>query len=129
DVLATVHLNQIWGEVAAVQSQRGMLPTAYLARCDFLSERLIAAHCRCMTPDEERLLGASGATVAFNAAMAARRGLSPRIADLEAYGCRIALGTDNMEEDMVVVIGTALYMVRSRRHVGRYTVPSLVVHG
>ena len=26
DVLATVHLNQIWGEVAAVQSQRGMLP-------------------------------------------------------------------------------------------------------
>ena len=87
DVPATVHLNQIWGEVAAVQSQRGMLPTEYLARCDFPLERLIAAHCRCMTPDEERLLGAAGATVAFNAAIAARRGLSPRIADLEAYGC------------------------------------------
>ena len=48
------------GEVAAVQSQRGMSPPEYLARCDFLSDRLIAAHCRCMTPDEERLLGASG---------------------------------------------------------------------
>jgi 5-methylthioadenosine/S-adenosylhomocysteine deaminase len=123
DVLATVHLNQIWGEVAAVQSQRGMLPTEYLARCDFLSERLIAAHCRCMTPDEERLLGASGATVAFNAAMAARRGLSPRIADLEAYGCSIALGTDNMAEDMVEVMRTALFMERIRRQDGRNPTP------
>jgi 5-methylthioadenosine/S-adenosylhomocysteine deaminase len=26
-VLATVHLNQIWGEVAAVQEQRGVPPT------------------------------------------------------------------------------------------------------
>jgi 5-methylthioadenosine/S-adenosylhomocysteine deaminase len=123
DVLATVHLNQIWGEVAAVQSQRGMLPTEYLARCDFLSDRLIAAHCRCMTPDEERLLGASGATVAFNAAMAARRGLSPRIADLEAYGCSIALGTDNMAEDMVEVMRTALFMERIRRQDGRNPTP------
>jgi 5-methylthioadenosine/S-adenosylhomocysteine deaminase len=123
DVLATVHLNQIWGEVAAVQGQRGMLPTEYLARCDFLSNRLIAAHCRCMTPDEERLLGASGATVAFNAAIAARRGLSPRIADLEAYGCRIALGTDNMAEDMVEVMRTALFMERVRRQDGRNPTP------
>src|SRR5215475_3999363 len=27
--LATVHLNQIWGEVAAVKEQRGVLPTEY----------------------------------------------------------------------------------------------------
>lgn len=127
DVTATIHLNQIWGEVAAVQEQRGLLPTEYLAHCDFLSPRLVAAHCRCMTPDEERLLGASGAAVAFNSAIAARRGLSPRIADLEAYGCTIALGTDNMAEDMVEVMRTALFMERVRRQDGRQPTPEQVL--
>ena len=122
-VMATMHLNQIWGEVAAVQEQRGLRPTEYVARCGFLSPRLVAAHCRCMTPDEERLLGASGAAVAFNSAMAARRGLSPRIADLQAYGCTIALGTDNMAEDMVEVMRTALFMERVRRQDGRQPTP------
>ena len=48
--IATVHLNQIWGEVAAVKEQRGLPPTEYLAREGFLSSRLVAAHCRCMMP-------------------------------------------------------------------------------
>jgi 5-methylthioadenosine/S-adenosylhomocysteine deaminase len=127
DAMATIHLNQIWGEVAAVQEQRGLRPTAYLAQCDFLSPRLVAAHCRCMTPDEERLLGASGAAVAFNSAIAARRGLSPRIADLEAYGCTIAVGTDNMAEDMVEAMRTALFMERVRRQDGRQPTPEQVL--
>ena len=54
--IATVHLNQIWGEVAAVQEQRGVLPTEYLAGAGLLSSRLVAAHCRCMTDAEERIL-------------------------------------------------------------------------
>jgi 5-methylthioadenosine/S-adenosylhomocysteine deaminase len=123
DIMATIHLNQIWGEVEAVQEQRGLRPTEYLARYDFLSPRLVAAHCRCMMPAEEHLLGASGAAVAFNAAIAARRGLSPRIADLEAYGCTITLGTDNMAEDMVEVMRTALFMERVRRQDGRHPTP------
>jgi cytosine/adenosine deaminase-related metal-dependent hydrolase len=126
-VLATVHLNQIWGEVAAVTEHRGVRPTEYLAREGFLSSRLIAAHCRCMTPDEERMLGAAGAAVAFNSAIAARRGLSPRIADLEAHGCLIALGTDNMAEDMVDVMRTALFMERVRRQDGRRPTPEDVL--
>jgi 5-methylthioadenosine/S-adenosylhomocysteine deaminase len=126
-VVATVHLNQIWGEVAAVQEQRGLLPTEYLAREGFLSSRLIAAHCRCMTPAEERTLGASGAAVAFNSAIAARRGLSPRIDDLERHGCLITLGTDNMAEDMVDVMRTALFMERVRRQDGRRPTPEQVL--
>jgi len=126
-VLATVHLNQIWGEVAAVQEQRGVPPTEYLAREGFLSNRLVAAHCRCMTPEEERTLGAAGAAVAFNSAIAARRGLSPRIADLERHGCRITLGTDNMAEDMVDVMRTALFMERVRRRDGRRPTPEDVL--
>jgi 5-methylthioadenosine/S-adenosylhomocysteine deaminase len=126
-VLATVHLNQIWGEVAAVREQRGVLPTDYLAREGFLSGRLIAAHCRCMTTEEERVLGAAGAAVAFNSAIAARRGLSPRIDELERAGCRIALGSDNMAEDMVEVMRTALFMERVRRQDGRRPTPEDVL--
>ncbi len=123
DLTATIHLNQLWGEVAAVQEQRGLLPTEYLARCEFLSNRLVAAHCRCMTADEERLLGAAGSAVAFNSAIAARRGLSPRIDALEAHGCTIAMGTDNMAEDMVEVMRTGLFMERVRRQDGRNPTP------
>jgi 5-methylthioadenosine/S-adenosylhomocysteine deaminase len=123
DAIATVHLNQIWGEVAAVQEQRGLLPTEYLARAGMLSNRLVAAHCRCMTADEERILGAARAAVAVNPAIAARRGLAARIAELERAGCLITLGTDNMAEDMVEVVRTALFMERVRRQDGRRPTP------
>jgi 5-methylthioadenosine/S-adenosylhomocysteine deaminase len=123
DVLATIHLNQVWGEVAAVQEQRGVLPTEYLARAGFLSECVVAAHCRCMTAEEERVLGASRAAVAVNPAIAARRGLAARIDELERAGCLITLGTDNMAEDMVEVIRTALFMERVRRADGQRPTP------
>jgi len=122
-VIATIHLNQIWGEVAAVREQRGVLPTEYLAREGFLDDRLVAAHCRCMTGHEERLLGAARAAVAFNSAMAARRGLSPRVSELEAHGCLVAMGSDNMAEDMVEVMRTGLFMERVRRQDGRHPTP------
>jgi 5-methylthioadenosine/S-adenosylhomocysteine deaminase len=121
--LATIHLSQVWGEVAAVREQRGALPTEYLARAGFLSDRLVAAHCRCMTAEEEALLGAAGAAAACNSAIAARRGLCPRIDELERAGCVIGLGTDNMAEDMVEVMRTALFMERVRRQDGRRPTP------
>ncbi|WP_270934819.1 amidohydrolase family protein [Falsiroseomonas oryzae] len=124
DTLCTIHLNQIWGEVAAVQAQRdGMLPTEYLASLDFLHDRLVAAHCRCMAHREEKLLGRARTSVAFNSAIAARRGLSPRISALEAEGCNIAMGSDNMAEDMVEVMRTGLFMERIRREDGRNPTP------
>jgi 5-methylthioadenosine/S-adenosylhomocysteine deaminase len=126
DAVATVHLNQIWGEVAAVKAERGCLPTEYLDELGFLNDRLIAAHCRCMEPHEEKRLGRAKVTVSFNSAIAARRGLSPRIADLESYGCRIAMGTDNMAEDMVEVLRTGLFMERVRRQDGRQPTPEQV---
>jgi 5-methylthioadenosine/S-adenosylhomocysteine deaminase len=127
DAVATIHLNQIWGEVAAVKSERGCLPTEYLDDLGFLNDRLICAHCRCMEPQEEKRLGRAKATVAFNSAIAARRGLSPRIADLEAYGCNIAMGSDNMAEDMVEVVRTGLFMERVRRQDGRRPSPEQVL--
>ncbi len=123
DTLATIHLNQIWGEVEAVRGQRGKLPTEYLADVGFLSDRLVAAHCRCMAPVEEELFGKAGAHVAFNSAIAARRGLSPNIDDLERAGANIAMGSDNMAEDMVEVMRTGLFMERIRRQDGRLPTP------
>jgi 5-methylthioadenosine/S-adenosylhomocysteine deaminase len=123
DTWATIHCNQVWGEVAAVKAHRNRLPAEYLADLDFLHDRLICAHCRCMEPSEEKLLGEARVTVAFNAAIAARRGLSPRIADLEDYGCTIAMGSDNMAEDMVEVLRTGLFMERVRREDGRNPTP------
>ena len=121
--VATIHLSQVWGEVAAIKAQRGVTPIEYVARCGLLSSRLVAAHCRCMTAEEEAKLGASGAAVAINPAMAARRGLAARIGELERAGCLVTLGTDNMAEDMVEVVRTAMFMERVRRADGRRPTP------
>ena len=123
DTRITIHLNQIWGEVAAVRAHRNRLPTEYLADLDFLNDRVICAHCRCMEPAEEKILGQARVNVSFNSAIAARRGLSPRVADLEKYGCTIGMGSDNMAEDMVEVVRTALFMERVRREDGRNPTP------
>src|SRR4029450_11657219 len=114
DTVATLHLNQYGGEVEVIKNSYGMLPTEYLARHGFLHERLVAAHCRCMTPEEEKILGASKASVSFNPVVAARSGNAPRITDLEAAGCRIARGTDEFTEDMVQVLGSAVLIERLR---------------
>ena len=76
-----------------------------------------------MTPDEEQLLSTSGAVAVFNAAIAARRGLSPRINELETGGCTIVMGTDNMAEDMVEAMRTGMFMERVRRQDGRQPTP------
>jgi 5-methylthioadenosine/S-adenosylhomocysteine deaminase len=123
DTVATIHLNQIWGEVSAVEKIRNRKPTEYLADIGFLNDRLICAHCRCMVREEERLLGEAHANVAFNACIAARRGLSPRAHDLETFGCNIGMGTDNMAEDMVEVMRTGMFMERVRREDGRLPTP------
>jgi 5-methylthioadenosine/S-adenosylhomocysteine deaminase len=123
DTIATIHLNQIWGEVSAVEKIRNRKPTEYLADIGFLNDRLICAHCRCMVREEERLLGDARTHVAFNACIAARRGLSPRVHDLEGFGCNIGMGSDNMSEDMVEVMRTGLFMERVRREDGRAPTP------
>ena len=127
DTVATIHLNQSWWEVEAVRETRGVLPTEYLFQQDFLWDRLVAGHCRCMETREIALLGRSGAFASFNSAIAARRGMSPRVAELEAAGCTIAMGSDNMAEDMVEVMRTGLFMERVRTGDGERPTPEDVL--
>jgi 5-methylthioadenosine/S-adenosylhomocysteine deaminase len=115
DVLATVHLNQYWGEVAAIQETFGRLPTEHLEALGYLSGRLVAVHCRCMTPAEEAILGKRGVTVCYTPAVTARAGNSARIGELSAAGSPIVLGTDEFAEDMVEVMRLALLLERVRR--------------
>ena len=123
DTYATLHLNQYWGEVEAVQRTFGMLPTDYVDKHGFLSDRLVAAHCRCMTPAEEETLGRRGVAVSYNAAVAAQTGLCPNIEHLEAAGCTIALGSDEFTEDMVDVLRWAVCLERLRRGDGNRPAP------
>lgn len=123
DTVCTIHLNQIWGEVAAIKAHHNMLPSEFLDSIGFIHDRMIGAHCRCMAPFEEKVLGKHRAHVAFNSAIAARRGLSPRVCEMEQAGCNIAMGTDNMAEDMVEVMRTGLFMERIRRQDGRSPTP------
>ena len=122
-VISTIHLNQLWGEVQSIKDNYRTTPTKYLEDNEFLSEKLIAAHCRCMTTEEEEILGKYKSTVAFNAAIAARRGLSPNIKDLKEFGCKIVMGSDNMDENMIVVMRTGMFMERVRMADGRNPSP------
>jgi 5-methylthioadenosine/S-adenosylhomocysteine deaminase len=119
----TIHLCQSRWEIEQVVRQRGVRPTEYLFQNDFLGPGLIAAHCRFMTPSEIALLGRSGAFVSHNAAMAARRGSAPPIQALAAAGCTIAMGSDNMAEDMVEVMRTGLFTERVARQDGQSPQP------
>ena len=124
---SSIHLNQSWWEVEAVKNTRGVLPTEYLFQNDFLWPGLIAGHCRCMDIREVQLLGRSGAPVCFISAIAARRGMSPHIFELEAYGSPIVMGSDNMAHDMIEVMRTGLFMERVRIGDGMHPTPEDVL--
>ncbi len=124
---SSTHLNQSWWEVEAVKNTRGVLPTEYLFQNDFLWPGLIAGHCRCMDTREVQLVGRSGAPVCFISAIAARRGMSPPIAELEALGSPIVMGSDNMAYDMIEVMRTGLFMERVRLLDGMQPTPEDVL--
>src|SRR5262245_25774566 len=127
DVRATIHLAQSHWEVESVMRVRGVRPAEYLFQHDFLSPRLIAAHCRFMSPGEISHLGRSRASVSHNAAMAARRAAAPPIQALAAAGCNIAMGTDNMAHDMLEAMRTGLFVERISRQDGERPWPEDVL--
>lgn len=112
----TIHLSQSRLEIESVMGIRGVDPTHYLFANNFLGPKLVAAHCRYVTPSEIALLGRHGAGISNNAAIAARRGAAAPVRELEAAGCAIGMGSDNMAEDMVEVMRAGLFQERVRRN-------------
>jgi 5-methylthioadenosine/S-adenosylhomocysteine deaminase len=84
----------------------------YLDSVGFLGPRLVAAHCVYINPREIQLLGKSRTSIAHNSLMNGRRGKAAPAMHLEAAGANIGLGSDNMHEDMVSVLRTALVVNR-----------------
>ena len=123
-LLSTVHLNQYWGEVDAIRATFNCLPTEHLARAGFLSEGVIAVHCRCMTPAEEELLGSKNVTVCYTPAVTARAGNSARISALANAGASIVLGSDEFAADMVEVMRLAVLLERVRTGESQTPAPS-----
>ena len=112
----TIHLSQSKLEIESVMRVRGVDPTHYLFANDFLGPSLVAAHCRYVTPSEIALLGRHGTGISNNAAIAARRGAAAPVRELQAAGCAIGMGSDNMTEDMVEVMRSGLFQERVRRN-------------
>ncbi len=112
----TIHLSQSYKEIEAIKRIRGVLPTHYLFANEFLSDRLVAAHCRYVDSSEIALLGQSHSGISHNSAIGARRGAAAPIAELLSSGCSVGMGSDNMAEDMVEVMRAALFHERVRRN-------------
>lgn len=97
----TCHLAQSPGEVAAVKAAHGLTPAGYLDREGFLGPDLTCAHWTFCTREDIELLAQRGVHMAHNPAPSSRKG--PHrvlIGPIRDAGVNIALGTDNMTEDM-----------------------------
>ncbi|MBV8913337.1 MAG: amidohydrolase family protein [Acetobacteraceae bacterium] len=97
----TVHLAQSPGEVAAVRAAHELTPAEYLDREGFLAPDLVGAHWSYCTPDDIALLAERGVKMAHTPASISRRGLHRALLGrIRDAGVTIAIGTDNMSEDM-----------------------------
>ena len=94
----------------------GVRPAIFLENNGFLGPRLFAAHARYVDAAEVDALARSNTIITHQAAMAANRGVSPPVTALREAGCRIALGTDNNNTDMLHVMKTAISLERIQRN-------------
>ncbi len=109
----TIHLSQIISEKSQVEKLHGCTSTEYLAQNDFLGEDLLAVHWTFCNESDVRTLAGSGTRLIHSPASMSAKGPHPlpMKAILDA-GVRIALGTDNMTEDMFQSMKTALMLHR-----------------
>jgi 5-methylthioadenosine/S-adenosylhomocysteine deaminase len=106
------HLSQSPAENQVIRERSGATPTELLARVGLLNDRLIAAHCIHVTPDDIARIGGAGVTVAHVPKGNATGGTMAPTPKLRAAGARLALGTDNLTQDMVEAMRWALAVAR-----------------
>lgn len=113
----STHLSQSRLENAQIAKRDGCTPTELLDRCGLLDEHLIAAHCIHMTDDDTRRFGGAGATVAHVAKGNATGGAVANTPALRSAGANIAIGTDNLTQDMAEQMRWTL--ANARVHLGK----------
>ena len=108
----TVHVAQSRQEVAQVREYADCTPAEYLERNDWLGPDVVGAHWTYCTPEDVNLLARNGVHMAHCAANSSRRGPHQApVARIMDAGVNIALGTDNMTEDMfqAMTIGSIVH--------------------
>jgi len=106
------HLSQSPLENRVIRERGGCTPTELLERCGLLDERLLAAHCIYVTDDDIARISASGMTVAHVPKGNATGGAMAPTPKFKAAGARIAIGTDNLTQDMTEAMRWALAIAR-----------------
>jgi 5-methylthioadenosine/S-adenosylhomocysteine deaminase len=106
------HLSQSPLENRVIRERSGCTPAELLDRCGLLNEKLLAAHCIYLTEDDIARFAASGATMAHVPKGNATGGAMAPTPKLKKAGARIALGTDNLTQDMAEAMRWALAVAR-----------------
>jgi 5-methylthioadenosine/S-adenosylhomocysteine deaminase len=106
------HLSQSPLENRVIRERSGCTPTELFERAGLLNETLIAAHCIYLTGDDIERIAASGMTVAHVPKGNATGGAMAPTPTLKNAGARIALGTDNLTQDMTEAMRWALAVAR-----------------
>jgi 5-methylthioadenosine/S-adenosylhomocysteine deaminase len=107
-----IHLSQSRAENQVIRERSGGTPAELLERIGLLNDHLIAAHCIHVTPDDIARIGGAGATVAHVPKGNATGGTMAPTPALRAAGARLALGTDNLTQDMAEAMRWALIVAR-----------------
>jgi len=108
----TVHMAQSRGELAQVKRYADCTPAQYLERNDWLGPDVVGAHWTYCTHEDVDLLAKHGVHMAHCPANSSRRGPHQApVAKIMDAGVNIALGTDNMTEDMfqAMTIGSIVH--------------------
>lgn len=111
-LLLWTHLSQSQAENRVIKERCGCTPTELLERVGLLGDKLIAAHCIHLTDDDIRRISATGVTVAHIPKGNATGGVMAPTPRLKQAGARIALGTDNLTQDMTEAMRWALAVAR-----------------
>ena len=106
------HLSQSRLENEVIGKRNGCTPTQLLERVGLLNDKLIAAHCIFLTDDDIARVAASGMTVAHVPKGNATGGGMAPTPKLKEAGARIALGTDNLTQDMTEAMRWAIAVAR-----------------
>lgn len=116
DLTRTCHLAQSMGEVQAVQKAYQLTPAEYLESEAWLGPDLTAAHWTFCTPRDIEILAKTKTRLAHTPASFSRRGLHKALLGLiRDAGVEIAIGTDNMSEDMFHAMAMGSIVQRTGR--------------
>ncbi|MBN1328529.1 MAG: amidohydrolase [Candidatus Heimdallarchaeota archaeon] len=90
-----IHLSETESEVKEVKKNKKYSPIEYLEKLDFLTKKLVAAHCVWLTDEECKILQKYQVNIAHNPTSNLKLGSGLfRYAELSKLGINIALGTD-----------------------------------